>query len=59
MLAALVKAGRRPAEEWTSVFVWVQQDGLHGETGRDLVRVFGSTNYNWNRDQLEFEPFTK
>jgi hypothetical protein len=59
MLAALVKAGRRPTQEWISVFVWGEQDGLHGETGTNRVRVFGHTHYDWNYDQLEFEPFTK
>lgn len=56
VLAELVKEGQRPARDSISIFVWAQQDGLRGETGKPLVRVFGDARYNYNTDQISFEP---
>lgn len=55
MLRALVDSGRHPSDEGITVFVWAQQEGLRGETGKPLVRVFGDTSYDYNTDQLKFE----
>lgn len=58
VLKVLVEDGRKPHEEWISVFVHAHIPEK-GVTGANLVRVFGKTMYNFNNDQLEFKPATK
>jgi hypothetical protein len=54
VLRTLVANGRNPHAEW--IFVSVRgQKPESGETGADLVRVFGTTRYDFNSDQLVFE----
>jgi TPR repeat protein len=54
LLAALVK--ERGARTEISIFLYVCaiQDGLRGETGKELVRPLGCTKYNQRSDQLEY-----
>jgi hypothetical protein len=54
VLRTLVANGRNPHAKWISVFVRGQQPET-GETGADLVRMFGETHYDFNDDQLVFE----
>jgi hypothetical protein len=56
-LAALINSGHQLAKEYISVFVFAQQSGLKGETGVELVRLFGHTSYDYNDDSLVFEPY--
>ena len=36
---------------------WAQRPAGRGETGAALVQVYGHTDYNYNNDQLKFEPW--
>lgn len=54
-LKVLMNQGRNPAEEWISVSVHSRQPAGEGETGAQLVRRLGSSSYNFNTDQIEFE----
>lgn len=55
VLKVLAQDGRKPHEERITVFVHAHIPEK-GETGADMVRSFGRTVYNYNTDQLEFEP---
>ena len=57
VLKVLVEHGRSPREEMISIFVHAHIPEK-GETGANLVRVFGKTMYNYNNDQFEFKPAT-
>jgi hypothetical protein len=54
--ATLLAEGRNPHTEWVFVSVRAQQPAGQGETGIDLTPSFGSTHYDFNSDQLVFEP---
>ena len=58
VLAELVKQGRKPAGEHITLNVFARQS-MRGETGKELVRLFGFTSYDYNTDQLEFTPMGK
>ena len=55
VLKVLMDDGRKPREEWVFVFVHAHQPEK-GETGGDLVRVYGKTAYDFNTDSLKFTP---
>jgi hypothetical protein len=57
VLAQLQKDGKDPARERIFVSVYAYQEGARGETGKALVRPFGSTVYDYNSDQLQFRPW--
>jgi hypothetical protein len=57
VLAQLVKDGRNPREDDTSVYVWAKQTGIKGETGADLVALFGFTRYDSSSDSLKYEVY--
>ena len=54
MLNTLSAAGQSPTEKRINVFTRGRMAET-GETGKQLVRVFGRTTYDYNSDQLEFE----
>ena len=54
VLQLLVKAGKKPAKDYTTVTVWGQQDGGKGETGEPLIRAFGYADYDNDQDQVVF-----
>jgi len=54
-LKILVEQGRRPAEEWLSLFVWAEKPEI-GETGKKLMRIYGRTFYDFNTDSLKWVP---
>lgn len=54
MLKTLSAAGQSPTEKRINVFTRGRMAET-GETGKQLVRVFGRTTYDYNSDQLEFE----
>jgi putative heme iron utilization protein len=58
VLAALVKQGRKPSEERLKLDV-VARQATRGETGKELVRLFGFTSYDYHTDQLEFTRMGK
>jgi hypothetical protein len=55
VLQTLMANGRNPHAEWIFVSVRAQQPAGQGETGADMTRIFGSTHYDFNSDQLVFE----
>jgi hypothetical protein len=57
-LRVLLSSGRNPKNERIWVSVSANKPEV-GETGAELVRVYGHTHYNYNRDQLVFEPYAK
>jgi hypothetical protein len=59
ILAEMVTEGIHPSEYWVFVFVTAQQDGIRGETGGQLVRPFGTAHYDFNNDQIIYEPWSK
>jgi hypothetical protein len=54
VLAVLIKAGRKPAEEMISIQVCSQLP-VRGETGKQLFRPYGCAYYDYNHDQLTYE----
>jgi hypothetical protein len=56
ILAELIRTGHKPMDEYDSVFASAWQDGLKGQTGAALVRVFGTAHYDFNNDQIAFTP---
>jgi len=54
VLKTLSAAGMRPAEDRINVFTRGRMAET-GETGKQLVRVFGRASYDYNNDQLDFE----
>lgn len=54
-LAALQEFGRSPSEERLFLSVWARKPES-GETGKDLVRVFGRTSYSYATDSLTYKP---
>jgi hypothetical protein len=57
VLTELVASGSNPSRDHASVWVWAQRPVGGGETGAPLVQVYGHTEYNYNNDQLTFEPW--
>jgi hypothetical protein len=57
MLGELVASGHSPSRDHTFLWVWAQVPVDRGETGEQLVRVYGHTEYNSGSDQLEFKPW--
>jgi hypothetical protein len=57
LLKTLVAAGHQPATEgiWVSVFGGLP---VKGETGKDVIRPYGTTRYNPSTDSLSFERWT-
>lgn len=55
ILQTLVANGRDPHAGWIFVSVRAQEPAGQGETGTDLTRIFGTTHYDFNSDQLVFE----
>ena len=56
VLTALIRAGRRPADEEVSIQVCAQRP-ISGETGKALVEVYGCAYYHYTNDQLTFEKW--
>lgn len=54
-LAALQGFGRNPADERIFLSVWARKPEA-GETGKDLIRVFGRTSYSYATDSLTYKP---
>jgi hypothetical protein len=59
VLKELVAEGKDPSADWTNVHVSAWQDGFKGETGQSLVHVFGTTDYRYRSDSLEWRPWVK
>jgi len=55
VIKLLISKGRNPGDEHLAIFVWGQKAEA-GETGKSLVRVYGSARYSWVSDQITFEP---
>lgn len=53
-LRALVESGRKPADEWISVGATAMHP-FKGETGKDMVQIYGTATYDFNKDAIEFE----
>lgn len=53
-LKVLIDSGINPISNGVFVFVW-SEGRTKGETGKDLVSIYGKTTYNYLTDQLEFE----
>lgn len=47
--------GVKPADEWVSMSIHAYRPAV-GETGKNLVTVFGKSSYNFNNDSIEFTP---
>jgi hypothetical protein len=58
VLKELVAEGKQPSADWTILHVSAMQDGLKGETGVALVRVFGTTDYRFADDALTWRRWT-
>jgi len=56
-LGELIASGHNPAKERTFLWVWAQVPAGRGETGAQLVHIYGHTEYNFDNDQLEFKPW--
>ncbi|PIR25633.1 MAG: hypothetical protein COX62_04530 [Deltaproteobacteria bacterium CG_4_10_14_0_2_um_filter_43_8] len=54
-LATMTKSGVNPSDDMAFLFVHAKKMEK-GETGKDLVRVFGRISYSFSDDQLEWEP---
>jgi hypothetical protein len=54
-LQTLMANGRNPHAEWIFISVRAQEPAGQGETGADMTRIFGTTHYDFNSDQLVFE----
>jgi hypothetical protein len=57
VLREFVVAGRRPADDGTFLWVWAEQPAGTGVTGKRLVLIYGHTEYNSEKDQLEWKPW--
>ena len=57
VLTQLIAHGAHPASDQIFLWVWAQAPAGKGETGTQLVRVFGHVEYNYHNDQLEFKPW--
>jgi len=57
VLSELVATGRHPSNDGTFLWVWAQRPAGRGETGTDLVQVYGHMEYKADNDQLEFKPW--
>lgn len=57
ILGELVASGHNPSSDGTFLWVWAQVQAGRGETGAQLVRIYGHTEYNFDNDQLEFKPW--
>jgi hypothetical protein len=57
IITEIMAQGGNPMSDSDFIYVWVQQDGLRGETGAPLFRVFGATTYNYNKDLIEYKPY--
>ena len=54
VLAALVKGGRKPADEDVTLFVSAQRPA-RGETGAARVVWYGYSTYDYNSDSLTYK----
>jgi hypothetical protein len=57
VLSELVATGRHPSSDHTFLWVWAQCPAGRGETGAELVQVYGHMEYDYDTDQLEFKPW--
>ena len=55
-LKSLVAMGYKPAQNRTTVRVHAYQPAGVGETGIPLTRKLGRASYDYNSDQITFEP---
>jgi len=46
---------RRPAQENLGVWIWARRH-FKGSTGEGMVEVYGSSDYNPNKDRMEWSP---
>jgi len=58
VITELLKEGKRPARDFIMFFVYAQRPVV-GETGENMVEVYGSTRYDPNTDQLIYEPWKR
>jgi hypothetical protein len=57
VLSELTARGRHPSHEQTFLWVWAQRPAGTGETGAELVQIYGHMEYDYHTDQLEFKPW--
>jgi hypothetical protein len=59
VLAELVKEGKNPAKDRIVLSAAAQQEDGKGPSGKPLLRLFGSTVYDYSTDQLAFRPYRR
>jgi hypothetical protein len=57
VLVHLMAKGWHPASDHTFLWVWAQTPAGKGETGEQLVHMYGHLEYNYDNDRLEFKPW--
>lgn len=56
VLSALVAAGKNPASNETSLWVYAEWPDENGETGAKLWKTYGHVEYNADDDRIDFKP---